>query len=84
MSRGRPLSDFTPAGTFKRFELEQVVRLRLDVLSGLSALHEDLEGGVGFVHGEVSPRHIYVGPDGTARLVPLLSRHGQSEHATAQ
>lgn len=79
---GRRLSDFTPAGTFKRFELEQVVRLLLDVLSGLSALHEDIEDGVGFVHGEVSPQHIYLGPDGTARLVPLLSRHWMPEPPT--
>lgn len=79
---GRRLSDFTPAGTFKRFELEQVVRLLLDVLSGLSALHEDIEDGVGFVHGEVSPQHIYLGPDGTARLVPLLSRHWMLEPPT--
>jgi len=75
LTQGRRLADFTPSGTFKRFELEQVVRLLLDVLSGLSALHEDVEDGVGFVHGEVAPQHIYVGSDGTARLVPLLSRH---------
>jgi hypothetical protein len=82
LTQGRRLSDFTPSGTFKRFQLEQVVRLLLDVLSGLSALHEDVEDGVGFVHGEVCPRHIYVADDGTARLVPLLSRHWLLEAAT--
>jgi serine/threonine protein kinase len=79
LSQGRRLSDFTPAGTFKRFELRQVVRLLLDVLSGLSVLHEDVEDGVGFVHGDVSPRNIFVDNDGTARLVPVLSRHWQVE-----
>lgn len=78
LSQGRRLSDFTPAGTFKRFELRQVVRLLLDVLSGLSVLHEDVEDGVGFVHGDVSPRNI-LDNDGTARLVPVLSRHWQIE-----
>ncbi|HKY39442.1 MAG TPA: hypothetical protein VJN18_26065 [Polyangiaceae bacterium] len=74
-NQGRPLSDFNPAGIFKRFEIEQVVRILLDVLSGLGALHADVEDGVPFVHGEVSPQHIYVDDDGTARLVPLISRH---------
>ena len=83
LGQGRPLVDFTPAGTFKRFELVHVVRLLLDVLNGLSVLHEDLEAGVGFVHGEVSPQHIYVGDDGTARLVPLLSRHWTLEAPTS-
>jgi serine/threonine protein kinase len=70
------LSDFTlPAGTFKRFELEQVVRLMLDLLAGLGALHEVVTDGEAFVHGEVSPRHVYVDEHGTARLVPLLNVH---------
>lgn len=79
LTQGRRLSDYSPAGTFKRFDLEQVVHLLLDVLNGLSALHEDLEDGLGFVHGEVSPACIYVTDDGTARLVPLLSRHWMPE-----
>ena len=70
----RRLADFTlPAGTFKRFDLEQIVRLLLDVLSGLAALHEVVTDGRAFVHGEVSPQHIYIDEHGTARLVPLLS-----------
>lgn len=70
------LADFTlPRGTFKRFELEQVVRLLIDVLSGLTALHEVESDGVPFVHGLVSPQHIYVDEHGTARLVPLLPAH---------
>ena len=70
------LADFTlPAGTFKRFDLEQVVRLLLDVLSGLAALHEVVTDGQGFVHGHVSPKNIYIDEHGTARLVPLLNAH---------
>ncbi|HVY32114.1 MAG TPA: hypothetical protein VHB79_36510 [Polyangiaceae bacterium] len=70
------LSDFTlPVGTFKRFDLEQVVRLMLDVLSGLSALHEVTSDAEPFVHGSVAPQHIYIDEHGTARLVPLLPAH---------
>lgn len=74
-NQGRRLSDFTPASTFKRSTLEQVVRLCLDVLGGLAVLHEDVEDGAGFVHGEVSPQHIFMSSDETARLVPVLPRH---------
>jgi serine/threonine-protein kinase len=74
LGSARRLADFTlPAGTFKRFDLEQVVRLLLDVLSGLAALHEVVTDGRAFVHGQVSPQHIYVDEHGTARLVPLLN-----------
>ena len=73
LGNARRLADFTlPAGTFKRFDLEQVVRLLLDVLSGLAALHEVETDGRAFVHGQVSPQHIYIDEHGTARLVPLL------------
>ena len=76
VGEARRLADFTlPAGTFKRFELDQVVRLLLDVLSGLSALHEVVTDGEAFVHGAVCPQHVYVDEHGTARLVPLLSSH---------
>lgn len=74
LGNARRLADFTlPAGTFKRFDLEQVVRLLLDVLSGLAALHEVETDGRAFVHGQVSPQHIYIDEHGTARLVPLLT-----------
>jgi eukaryotic-like serine/threonine-protein kinase len=83
LRQGRRLSELTFDRSFRPFELEQVVRFLLDVLSGLSALHEvaadaNAPGRV-FVHGEVSPQHIYVGEDGVARLVPLLSRHLRSD-----
>jgi serine/threonine-protein kinase len=76
LGHARRLADFTlPAGTFKRFDLEQVVRLMIDVLSGLSALHEVVSDGEPFVHGAVSPQNIYIDEHGTARLVPLLPAH---------
>lgn len=72
----RSLAEFTfPSGTFRRFDLEQVVRLLLDVLAGLSALHEVAIDGERFVHGEVSPKNIYIGELGTAKLLPLTSSH---------
>ena len=76
LGSARRLADFTlPVGTFKRFDLEQVVRLLIDVLSGLSALHEVVSDGEPFVHGCISPQHIYIDEHGTARLVPLLPAH---------
>jgi len=76
LGSARRLADFTlPRGTFKRFDLEQVVRLLLDVLSGVMALHEVVTDGQAFVHGDVSPQTIYVDEHGTARLVPLLNAH---------
>ena len=79
LGNARRLADFTlPRGTFKRFDLEQVIRLLLDVLSGLTALHEVVTDGQVFVHGEVSPQNIYVDEHGTARLVPLLNAHWTS------
>jgi len=76
LGSARRLADFTlPRGTFKRFDLEQVVRLLLDVLSGVTALHEVVTDEQAFVHGDVSPETIYVDEHGTARLVPLLNAH---------
>ena len=75
----RRLSDFILASApFKRFELEQVVRLMLDVLSGLSSLHEAVVDGERFVHGDVCPQQIYVGEHGSAKLVPLTNRHASA------
>ena len=85
IGEARRLADFTlPAGTFKRFDLQQVVRLLLDVLSGLAALHEVVTDGQSFVHGEASPQHIFVDEHGTARLVPLLSSHFTGSRRTEQ
>jgi serine/threonine-protein kinase len=77
----RPLSDFMLASApFKRFELEQVVRLMLDVLSGLSSLHEALVDDERIVHGNVCPQQIYVGEHGTAKLVPLTSQRARARY----
>jgi eukaryotic-like serine/threonine-protein kinase len=73
LHQGRQLSELL-RGT-PRMEPEQLARVLLDVLCGLSALHGDIEDGRRFVHGEVSPQHVFVGSDGIARLVPILSRH---------
>ncbi len=71
----RRLADFTlPVGTFKRFDLEQVVRLLLDAMNGLGELHQAPLGDV-FVHGEVSPVSIFVSELGTAKLLPLTPAH---------
>ena len=78
----RQLSDFILASApFKRFELEQVVRLMLDVLSGLSALHEAMVDEEHFVHGNICPQQIYVGEHGSAKLVPLTSWQARSSTA---
>ncbi len=74
----RRLADFMlTSAPFKRFELEQAVRLMLDVLSGLSSLHEAIMDGAPLVHGDVCPEHVYVGEHGTAKLVPLTSWHAR-------
>lgn len=75
LNQWRRLSDFAPNGALERLELEQVVRLLLDVLGALTALQRDVEDGKPFVHGEVSPQQIYIDDDGGARLVPLANRH---------
>jgi serine/threonine protein kinase len=53
------------------------LRILLDALSGLSALHRAKLGGkpLDFVHGEVMPANIIVGRDGVARIVPLVTAH---------
>jgi serine/threonine protein kinase len=48
------------------------LRILLDALSGLAALHG---ASLGFAHGEVAPCNIVVGADGRARLVPVVPTH---------
>jgi serine/threonine-protein kinase len=56
-----------------------VVRILLDVLAGLSAMHE-LRGPDGaatpYIHQAPSARHILVGLDGKARLIDLMHAAG--------
>ncbi len=46
------------------------LRILLDALSGLAALH-----GSSFAHGEFAPFNVYVARDGTAQLLPLVAAH---------
>jgi serine/threonine-protein kinase len=57
--------------------LRIALRILLDAMSGLSALHRARGAGkpLGFVHGEVTPESIVVGKDGVARLIPLVKAH---------
>lgn len=72
----RTLADFSaPDGAFGGLQLEQIIWLLLDVLSGLRALHELEVDGAGFVHGAISPQYILLGEPGEARLVPVTSAH---------
>ena len=53
------------------------LRILLDGLSGLAAIHQATQNGkpIDFVHGELAPSNIFVGPDGLGRLVPVLPAH---------
>jgi serine/threonine protein kinase len=48
------------------------LRILLDALSGLAALHG---ASAGFCHGEVAPCNIVVGTDGKSRLIPVVAAH---------
>jgi serine/threonine-protein kinase len=48
------------------------LRILLDALSGLAAVHG---ASLGFAHGEVAPCNVVVGADGRARLVPVVAAH---------
>src|SRR5690606_24978952 len=59
----------------QRFPLDVLVRVLLDVLTGLHALHgfRDASGAsINAVHGELCPGNIVVGRDGIARIVNAL------------
>ncbi|HUR56287.1 MAG TPA: hypothetical protein VM029_01160 [Opitutaceae bacterium] len=53
------------------------LRILLDALSGLAAVHEATQHGkpLDFVHGEVAPSNIFIGRDGVGRLVPVVPAH---------
>ncbi|MBI2376763.1 MAG: protein kinase [Deltaproteobacteria bacterium] len=44
------------------------VRVAIDILSGLEALHDS---GLGVVHRDISPKNVILGTDGRARLIDL-------------
>ncbi|HTJ46879.1 MAG TPA: serine/threonine-protein kinase [Kofleriaceae bacterium] len=65
--------------------LRVTVRVALDALAGLHALHElaDDEGkALGMVHREISPRKILIGTDGVARVSDFGVAHAESQLAT--
>jgi hypothetical protein len=54
-----------------------LVRVLLDVLSGLHALHglrDGMNAPLGAIHGELCPANVVVGKDGVARIVNVLRR----------
>lgn len=71
MVDGATLRDLATAA---EIPLEVHVRILLDVLSGLSALHatRDGAGSVNLFHGELCPANVVVGKDGVARIVGLF------------
>ena len=58
------------------------LRILLDTMSGLAALHGAKKSGrpLGFAHGEVAPSNIVIGRDGMARLVPVVNAHWKKGH----
>jgi hypothetical protein len=68
-----------PARGFAGYGLARALRMLLDVLKGLAALHDtQVESGAGFVHGELAPSLIRVDARGVARLLPLAPWHWQA------
>ncbi|MEO6600071.1 MAG: hypothetical protein ABIQ16_09385 [Polyangiaceae bacterium] len=69
-----------PAGRgLAGYGLARALRLLLDVLSGLNALHEtQTDNGQPFTHGEVVPALVRVDASGAARLIPLAPWHGST------
>jgi len=58
------------------YGLGRALRMLLDVLRGLTALHDTFDAqGVDFAHGEVAITQLRVDGEGVCRLVPLTARH---------
>ncbi|MET0790308.1 MAG: hypothetical protein ABW061_02190, partial [Polyangiaceae bacterium] len=66
-----------PAGRgFAGYGLGRALRMLLDVLRGLTALHDTFDAtGENFAHGDVALPQLRVDHDGVCRLVPLTARH---------
>jgi serine/threonine-protein kinase len=75
LGAGRTLAELQAA--HGPLPLAIALRILLDAMSGLSALHRARVGSqtLDFVHGEVTPNNIVVGRDGVARLVPIVETH---------
>ena len=61
---------------FAGYGLARALRMLLDVLGGLSALHDtQTDAGLPFAHGELVPDWIRIDGSGAARLIPLAPWH---------
>jgi len=69
-----------PAGRgFAGYGLGRALRMLLDILRGLTALHDTFDAeGVTFAHGEVALTQFRVDNDGVCRLIPLTGRHSSA------
>jgi hypothetical protein len=64
---------------FESFGLARALRILLDVLAGLSALHDtQTSTGADFVHGELVPEAVRIDLQGVARVLPLAPWHLES------
>lgn len=65
---------------FAGYGLGRALRMLLDVLRGLTALHDTFDAeGVDFAHGEVALTQLRLDGEGVCRLVPLTARHSAPE-----
>jgi len=65
---------------FAGYGLGRALRMLLDVLRGLTALHDTFDAqGVNFAHGEVALKHLRIDGEGVCRLLPLTARHSDPQ-----
>ena len=68
---------------FAGYGLSRALRMLLDVLRGLTALHDTFDAdGVNFAHGEVTLSQFRVDGEGVCRLIPLTTRHSSATEST--
>ena len=68
---------------FAGYGLGRALRMLLDVLRGLTALHDTFDAeGITFAHGEVALTQFRVDNEGVCRLVPLTARHSCTGEST--
>lgn len=61
---------------FAGYGLGRALRMLLDVLRGLTALHDTFDAtGETFAHGDVALSQLRIDTEGVCRLVPLTARH---------